>query len=85
MKLAPFAVQCLVSLVFRLLAYSLTIHYRIVTIDYRIVKNLVNLANSRQFAKVFSTNIHDEARDHTICVTECTRMLNLCSYKVPYE
>ena len=37
--------------------------------------------------KVFSANIHNEARDHTICVTERTRKLNIyvATRYVPYE
>ena len=48
-----------------------------------------SLANYSQFAKVFSANVRDEARDHTICVAERTCKLNnyTYSYKVhiPYE
>ena len=44
---------------------------------------------SQPIRQSFSANVHDEAHDHTICVTERTRMLNIYvarrSYKVPYE
>ena len=47
---------------------------------YRIVKNFGGKIVWRIAAnslKNFSANIHDEARDHTICVAEHTRKLNM--------
>ena len=47
------------------------------------VKTWANLVNCNQFSKFFA-NVHDEARDHTICVVnipECmceARHLNVC-------